>query len=94
MTELAALYTKAKKQHDDAHRALGASDNAKFNALINDSWDTLESLDSKIEPQLTWLEEADMDDWKVPSSYAKLQRLITKSSRLKGQVKRNKPNRR
>lgn len=94
LTEGNAMYTKAKKQHDDARRAQAAGEGAKFNSLINDSWDTLAELDKKLETYSEWLEEADMESWRVPSSYSGLQRLIEKYYPLKGKIKRIKPNRR
>ena len=41
-----------------------------------------------------WLEEADMGDWKVPSAYRPLQDRITRLDKIRGRVKRIKPNRR
>ena len=87
------LYQKAKELHDDARRAQ-AVDNAKFSQLINDSWDSLLALDASLEKYTDWLEQADMEDWRVPGSYSSLQRCITKIDRLKGRVHRVKPMRR
>ena len=94
ISECSVMFAKAKKQHEDARRAQAAGEGAKFNSLINDSWDTLEELNAKIDAYATWLEEAEMGDWRVPRSYASLQRLIETAYRLRGQIKRIKPNRR
>ena len=94
MTAANAQYAKAKKQHDDARKAQAAGEEATFNSLINDSWDTLQALDGKLETYTTWLEEADMEAWRVPSRYDGLQALIEKYYKLRARIKRIKPNRR
>jgi hypothetical protein len=94
LTEVDALYAKAKKLDLDARRAQKAGDGDKFNKLINDSWDTLLELEERITLYTNWLEEANMDDWRVPTAYGPLQRRITKVDKLKGLIKRVKPNRR
>lgn len=88
------LYAKAKRQHDDARRAQSTGDNAKFNKLINDSWDTFTEIESVLETYTGWFEEADLDGWRLPSDYVSLQRRLEKYDRLKGRVHRIKPNRR
>ena len=41
-----------------------------------------------------WLEEANMEDWKVPGSYSGLQERLARIDKLKGGIKRIKPDRR
>lgn len=94
MAKTDANYRKAKKMNDDGRRAQSKGNNKEFNKLINDSWDKLEELNSFIEKYTMWLEEADMGDWKVPSAYRPLQDRITRLDRIRGRVKRIKPNRR
>lgn len=88
------LYKKAKKLNDDARRAQAAGEGDKFNKLINDSWDVLIELEESIETYTMWLEEANMEDWRVPREYGPLQDRIRKLDTLKGRIKRVKPNRR
>jgi hypothetical protein len=94
LTKVDTLLATAKKLDIDARKAQNSGDSGKFNELINDSWDKLEELNSFIEKYTMWLEEADMGDWKVPSAYRPLQDRITKLDRIRGRVKRIKPNRR
>ncbi len=93
LTKADAYYLKAKKIHDDGRRAQAAGNNKEFNKLMNDSWDTLENLDSFIETYTDWLEEADMEEWRVPAIYVKLQKRLSIYDKLRGGLRRVKGNR-
>lgn len=88
-----AYYYKAKKMNDDGRRAQAAGKNKEFNKLINDGWDTLESLDTSIETYTDWLEEADLEEWRLPPAYVKLQKRLNVYDKLRGRLRRVKGNR-
>lgn len=94
LSEADAYYKEAKKLHDNARRAQAAGNDDEFNTLINDSWDKMLELDKFISKYTDWLENADMEDWRVPSSYRPLQSRMNRWDKLKGGIKRIKPNRR
>ena len=78
---------------EDGRRAQAAGDNKLFNKLMNDSWDTLELLLGSIETYTDWLEEADLEDWRLPSAYVTLQKRLGIYLKLRGRVRRVKGNR-
>lgn len=93
LTKADAYYLKAKKMNDDGRRAQATGDNKEFNRLINDSWDTLETLDTSIETYTDWLAEADLEDWRLPPAYVKLQKRLNVYDKLRGRLRRVKGNR-
>ncbi|MCB9870242.1 MAG: hypothetical protein H6836_01285 [Planctomycetes bacterium] len=93
LTAADELYNKAKTLDLDARKAQAAGDQQKFNTLINDSWETLTKLDKHLEPYTNWLEEADMEGWEMPGIYRQLQRRFNQYDKLKGRVRKAKPNR-
>ncbi len=93
LTKADAYYLKAKKMDEDGRRAQAAGDNKLFNKLMNDSWDTLELLLGSIETYTDWLEEADLEDWRLPSAYVTLQKRLGIYLKLRGRVRRVKGNR-
>jgi len=93
LTKADAYYYKAKKMNDDGRRAQAAGKNKEFNALINDGWDTLEALDKSIETYTDWLAEADLEEWRLPPVYVKLQKRLNVYDKLRGRLRRVKGNR-
>lgn len=94
LTKWDELYVKAKRLHDDARRAQSSGDGAEFNKLINDSWDVFVEIESVLETYIDWYQEADLDGWRMPNDYVRLQRRMDKYDPLKARVKRIKPDRR
>lgn len=93
LTKADAYYLKAKKMDEDGRRAQAAGDNKLFNKLMNDSWDTLELMLASIETYTDWLEEADLEDWRLPPAYVRLQKRLGIYDKLRGRVRRVKGNR-
>lgn len=93
LTKADAYYLKAKKMSDDGRRAQAAGKNKEFNRLINDGWDTLETLDASIETYTDWLAEADLEEWRLPPAYVKLQKRLNVYDKLRGRLHRVKGNR-
>lgn len=93
LTKADAYYRKAKKMDEDGRRAQAAGDSKLFNKLMNDSWDTLELMLGSIETYTDWLEEADLEDWRLPPAYVRLQKRLGIYDKLRGRVRRVKGNR-
>jgi hypothetical protein len=93
VTKADAFYLKAKKMDEDGRRAQAAGDNKLFNKLMNDSWDTLELLLGSMETHTDWLEEADLEGWRLPPAYVTLQKRLGIYFKLRGRVRRVKGNR-
>lgn len=93
MAKTDANYRKAKKMNDDGRRAQSKGNNKEFNKLINDSWDTLELILASLEANIDWLDEAELEGWRVPPAYVKLQQRLGIYLTLRGRLHRVKTNR-
>lgn len=89
LQELEAMLAQVKNLRNESVTARqGSGDNQTARAKMSEAYKILEQWQAKVDAQLRWQENAQMEDWAQPGEYVTLEKLYATYQRLNNEVRK------